>query len=430
MKTLIKNDMLIDPLSKRYWIGKKRMMLFVFVTLFFTSGYAQTLSDYLAIAAQNNPEVKAAYAMFEAAMQKSPQVSSLPDPSLTMSAFGQMIETRVGSQEARFSLMQMFPWFGTLRAKESAANLMAEAAFQNYLDTKNELYFDVKSMYAELYELKKMIELEEQNQSILNNYKELALSKFRNGKGAMVDVIRIDIKRNESLMNIQLLKDKNYPLQVAFNNMLNRDVEEMINIPSSLLIESYEDTISDDNIFISNPKLVKLDKQKAAFEAQKIVAKKEGLPMIGFGLDYSIISKRDVENLEMNGQDAIMPMLTVTLPIFRKKYKAAQKEMDFMLEATNYEQQAIKNNLTSSFKIAEYELAKAGKLIDLYKNQTERTEQAIKLLLSTYSNSNTDFEEILRMNQDLLMYQTATTTEIKNQFTAQSKIDYLLSKEE
>ncbi|MGB5362561.1 MAG: TolC family protein, partial [Aureibaculum sp.] len=348
--------------------------------------YTQSLSDYLTIAAQNNPEVKATYAMFEAAMQKSPQVSSLPDPSITMSAFGQMIETRVGSQEARFSLMQMFPWFGTLSAKENAANLMAEAVFQNYLDTRNEVFFNLKRMYAELYELKKMIELEEENLSILTTYKELAITKFRNGKGAMVDVIRIDIKRNESLTNIQILKDRNYPLQVAFNSMLNRGVEDVINIPSSLLIESYQDAISDDNIFISNPKLVKLDKQKASFEAQKIVSKKEGLPMIGFGLDYSIISKRNVENLEMNGQDAIMPMMTVTLPIFRKKYKSAQKEVDFMLQANDYEQEAVKNNLVSTFKLAEFDLIKSGKLIDLYKDQTERTEQAIKLLLSAYSN--------------------------------------------
>ena len=41
-----------------------------------------------------------------------------------------------------------------------------------------------------------------------------------------------------------------------------------------------------------------------------------------------------------------------------------------------------------------------------------------------------DFEEILRMNQDLLMLETATVTANKNEFTAQSQIDYLLSKEE
>jgi len=430
MKTLIIINMLIDSLSRKFWIGKKRMILLMFVTLLFTNGYSQSLSEYLTLAAQNNPEVKAAYAGFEAAMQKSPQVSSLPDPSLTMSAFGQMIETRVGRQEARFSIMQMFPWFGTLSAKENAANLIAEASFQNYLDARNEIFLNVKSMYAELYELNKMIEFEEQNLSILNTYKELAITKFRNGKGAMVDVIRIDIKRNESITNIQLLKDKHVPLQVTFNNILNRGIDQIINIPSTLLIELNDNSLSSDSLFTFNPKLVKLDKQRGSLEAQKAVAKKEGYPMIGLGLDYSIISKREVANLDMNGQDAIMPMLTVTLPIFRKKYKAAQKEVDFMLQATEYQQESVRNSLVSSFKIAQYDFEKAAKLVELYNEQTKRTEQAINLLLSAYSNSNTDFEEILRMNQDLLMYQTATATETKKQFTAQSKIDYLLSKEE
>ncbi|HSQ47496.1 MAG TPA: hypothetical protein VLM44_11335, partial [Lutibacter sp.] len=70
---------------------------FLIFVLIFNSikGQSQTLKEYLVIAAQNNPEVKAAYSEFEAAMQKSPQVSSLPDPSLTMSAFGRMIETRI-----------------------------------------------------------------------------------------------------------------------------------------------------------------------------------------------------------------------------------------------------------------------------------------------------------------------------------------------
>jgi len=422
--------MILNKSLRNICNGKKQFISIVILIFFAANTYSQSLSDYLEMSAQNNPEVKAAYARFEAAMQKSPQVSSLPDPSLTMSSFGRMIETRVGRQEARFSIMQMFPWFGTLSSKENAANLMAEAAFQNYVDNRNEIFFDVKSMYAELYELNRMIELEEQNLTILNTYKELAITKFKNGKGAMVDVIRIDIKRNESITNIQLLKDKNLPLQVTFNNILNRGVDEIINIPSSLSVGLNDYSISNDSLFIINPKLVKLDKQRESLEAEKIVAKKEGYPMIGLGLDYSIISKREVANLDMNGQDAIMPMLTVTLPIFRKKYKAAQKEVEFMLQATEYQQESVKNSLVSSFKIAKYDLEKAEKLIDLYKDQTGRTKQAIKLLLSTYSNSNTDFEEILRMNQDLLMYQTATATETKNQFTAQSKIDYLLSKEE
>src|SRR5690606_7581265 len=103
------------------------------------------------VAAENNPRLLAAYAEFEAAMQRAPQVSGLPDPTLTAGTFGGM-ETLMGTETANFQLMQMFPWFGTLGKKEDAANLMAEAKFQQYLDAKNDVLFRVKSMYAELYE--------------------------------------------------------------------------------------------------------------------------------------------------------------------------------------------------------------------------------------------------------------------------------------
>jgi outer membrane protein TolC len=275
-----------------------------------------------------------------------------------------------------------------------------------------------------------MIELEEQNLQILNDYRELALSKFKSGKGAMVDVVRIDIKRDERQTNIQLLKDQKQPLQVEFNSLLNRDLDAMITIPDALPLVENDTPFVKDSLFNSNPKLIGLDKKIESFEAQKKVAKKEGYPMIGLGLDYSIISKRDVPGLEMNGQDAIMPMLSVTLPIFRKKYNAKQKEVDLMLQATNYEKQAVKNNLQTSYSMANYNVSKAKTLKGLYKKQTESTQQAISLLIAAYSNSGTDFEEILRMNQDLLMLQSATVSANKNQFIAQSTLEYLISKQE
>jgi outer membrane protein TolC len=307
---------------------------------------------------------------------------------------------------------------------------MAEATFQKFIDSRNEVFLEIKKTYAEIYEINEMIQLEVENLQILNNYREISLSKFKNGKGAMVDVVRIDIKRNESEANIQLLKDQNQPLQMEFNSLLNRDLNAMINIPDSLPLVENDIPMENDSLFVSNPKLLGLDKKIASFEEQKKVVNKEGLPMIGLGLDYSIISKRDVPNLKMNGQDAIMPMLSVTLPVFRKKYNAKQKEVDLMLQATSFEKQAVKNNLQTTYSRAHYNVSKSKTLKELYKKQTESTKQAISLLLAAYGNSGTNFEEILRMNQDLLMLQTATVSANKNQFIAQSTIDYLTSKQE
>lgn len=402
--------------------------LIVLSVLFSVSLSGQTLDEYLLIASKNNPEVKSAYLKFEAALQKSPQVSALPDPTFSVSAFGKMIETRVGPQEARFTLTQMFPWFGTLAAKENAANLMAEAAFQMYLDTKNEVFFNVKKVYAEMFELQQIIMLEQENLEILNSYKKLALSKFENGKGAMVDVVRIDIKRNESLTNIQILQKRKEPLETAFNSMLNRESLFEIQFPTELPKANLNLNIKTDSLFNNNPKVVQLDRQKEAFEAQKIVAIKEGYPKIGVGLDYSIISKRDVPDLAMNGQDAIMPMLSVTLPVFRKKYKGAQKEAEYMIAATEEKKVAVTNNLMANYSSAQYDVSKSIDLLNLFDIQLKSTNQAIALLIAAYSNSGSDFVEILRLNQDELMYEKAIAAEIKNQFTAQAKLDYLLSK--
>src|SRR5690554_5553407 len=284
--------------------------------------YSQSLDDYLKEAAENNPELKASYAGFEAALQKAPQVSSLPDPTLTVSAFGRMIETRLGAQEARFSLTQMFPWFGTLKAQKDAAVARADARFMEYINQRSALFVEVKTRYAELYVLDKTIALKEQNLEILDSYRELALSGFRSGNAPMVNVVKVDLERDAAKTEVNLLKSRRKPLEAQFNLLLNRDKGMEVVIEDTLVLKSnLIDDTQTEGAFANHPSIVALDNEKSALTSQITAIEKDGLPKIGLGVDYSIISKRTDANPEMNGQDAIMPMLTVTLPIFRNKYK-------------------------------------------------------------------------------------------------------------
>ena len=118
-----------------------------------------------------------------------------------------------------------------------------------------------------------MINLEEQNLQILETYRILSLSKFQNGNGAMVDVVRIDIKRNESSTDIELLKEQYNPLQIGFNSMLNVGLNEPINHIDSLPLNDISFEKYTDDLFDSNPKLVVLDKKKKAYESQKLIEK-------------------------------------------------------------------------------------------------------------------------------------------------------------
>ncbi len=391
--------------------------------------YAQTLDESLLFAAENNPLLKAKYAEFEAAMQKVSQVNSLPDPTLSFGYFISPVETRVGPQRAKLGLSQMFPWFGTLKTAGEVQALQAEAKYQEFLNEKNELFMNVKTAWYSIYEVKQKIALQKENREILGTYKRLATTGYKNGKNTMVDVIRADIMIENSNTEIKLLQDQFRPLSVKFNKLLNREDTLFIDVEEKIGLIDIPLNYRKDSLLVDHPLLQSLDFKMQSAQQAEILSRKKGLPKFGIGLDYVFVGKSSSNVLD-NGKDALMPMVSMSVPIYRGKYKAATKEAQFHQEAiTNYRLNT-ENNLFSSYETALYELQKSQELVLLYETLRLKTNQAISLLETSYSNNGKDFEEILRMQQQLLKYQIAATTEIKKFYVALAKIDYLTAKTE
>lgn len=384
---------------------------------------AQILPDYLKEAAQNNPGLKVAYSEYESAMQRVAQAKGLPDPAFKASAFGQMVETRVGQQMAQFSVDQMFPWFGTLKAKGDVAALEAEAALENFYDTRNELFYKVKAAYYPLYELDETVKLQEENLEILNTYKTLATSRFQNSRGPMADVIRVNIMIDDMTTEINILKTKRKALVTTFNKLLNRGDDEEVIVADTLTIPAAASVPKDS--LINNPKLASLEKMAAASETRRTVARKEGMPMLGLGFNYIVINKRTDMDVPDNGKDAYMPMFTITLPIYRKKYKAMAKEAELMKTSYDEMKNNMANELISMYEMSRFEMDQSRQLADLYNKQIQQTKQATDLITTAVSNSNEDFEDILEMQQKVLMYKVKQIQAIVSYKTSEAKLQYL-----
>lgn len=395
---------------------------------------AQTLSNYYRIAADNNPGLQAQYREVEAALQQVPQMRSLPDPTLSVSAFGQMVETRVGPQQARFSLSQMFPWFGTLNAQGNAATRMAEARFQAFLDARNKLYYEVAAAYYPLFELREWTRIEQENLEILESYKTISNSKFKNGMGTMVDVLRVDIMLQESRTNLDILMQKEKPLRTSFNKLLNRDELDPVVILDSLALEPVPVTALEDSLLVNHPLLNAMDMQVLAGEEAERAAFLQGLPKLGVGVDYILIGEREdlpagSPNIPVdNGKDAIMPMVSVTLPIFRGKYRASVREAQLMQERYAFQKNEVANRLTASFQSAVYELNRQQDLVELLDRQILESQQALNLLFTAYGNSGKDFEEVLRMQQQLLQFNKLKITALTQHRLAAAQLEYITAK--
>ena len=390
---------------------------------------AQNLEESLKIAAENNPLLKAKYAEFEAALQKVAQVKGLPDPTFSFGYFVSPVETRVGPQQAKIGLTQMFPWFGTLKSAGNVYSLKAEAKYQEFVNAKNELFMQVKSAWYPIYEVNQKIVLQRENKAILSSYKQLATTKIKNGQSSMVDVIRVDIMVENTDTEIKLLEEQIKPLVVQFNKLLNREESTTFQVDETIELIEIPINYRKDSLFVNHPLLKALDlKMQSAQEAEKL-SKKQGLPKLGVGLDYVFVGQGN-NTFSDNGKDVFMPMVSLSIPIYREKYKAATKEEQFNQEAIANYKINIENTLTSNYEATWYELEKSRQLIELYDTQIVKTKQAIRLLETAYSNSGKDFEEVLRMQQELLKYQIATATETKSFYMALAKLDYLTSKTE
>jgi outer membrane protein TolC len=132
-----------------------------------------------------------------------------------------------------------------------------------------------------------------------------------------------------------------------------------------------------------------------------------GYPMVGLGINYSLINKSNssMADPSMNGKDMIMPMVTVTLPVYRKKYNAMKTEADLLKSATLQNYQATANSLQIEYYRAVQLYQDSERRIKLYENQYQLASKSLELILKSFSTSASGLTDVLRVRQQTLDYE-------------------------
>lgn len=391
----------------------------------------ENLTAYLQIAADNNPGLKATFNDYMAAMEKVPQVGTLPNPNIAFGYFVQPVETRVGPQEWRFNIAQSFPWFGLLAAKEDVATEMANAKYELFENTKSNLFFEVKTAYYNYYFIIKAIEITEGNIEILEVFKRLSLVKIEAGNASTVDELRVELELNDLKNQLALFADTKYALQVKFNNLLNRDDLEQIIVPDVLWQEELPQDKLDllNEIYSSNHQIKSIEHKLNAFLNQEEVAKKEGLPKFNIGLNYTVVGENPSSTASDNGNDAFLfPSVGISIPLYRKKYKALIKEAQYFQEMEENKKEDKKNTLSTIYESTHKDFNDGSRRISLNAKQSEIAKKVLDILITSYSTNARDFEEVLRIERQLLMYDLAYQKALTDKNAAVAFIQYLLGK--
>lgn len=410
----------------------KKIVIIMTIALIALSGTLsaqKVLNQYLQTAAENNPGLKVKFNEYMAALERVPQVGALPDPTVAFGYFVQPIETRLGPQQAKISASQMFPWFGTLSARENSVEALAKAKFELFEETKSKLFYDVKATYYNLFFTEKAIGITLENIEILSSFKNLANINVESGLASAVDAYRVEMEINDFENQLALLRDNSTVLRVKFNNLLNvddaTDIQIATELSESILLSKQAEL---DSIMANNNALSSFDYQLEGLEYSIKSATKEGLPQFSIGLEYAFIGE-GTSTASIAGQDAfVFPTVGISIPLYRSKYKAKVQEVIYLQEAKNFEKSDKQNTLTVLFESVWKDYQDANRRYSLYQEQTELAQKSLSILESKYATNNIDFVEILRMERKLLKYSLELEKATVDKEAAVAFIQYLQGK--
>jgi len=402
----------------------KKALLILSSFLFVLSVQSQELQTLIDEALTNNPEIQKFDFQYQIASEKVNEVNSLPNTEFNAGFMAVKPEMDMPMERFRVSVMQMLPWFGTITARENYASSMADAQYVEVTIAKRKLALSVSQFYYQLYETSAKQEVLDKNLALLESYESLALTSLEVGKASAVDVLRLQIRQNELIQEKDVLAQQNKGIQAALNSLMNRDYNLEVAVVTTMDIPE-DDFFNGYDALSLNPELLKYDKLFASVEQSELLNEKEGGPMIGFGLEY--INQEKSPMITSSYKDMIMPMVSVSIPIFNKKYKSQTRQNDLRKQEIQSQKDERLNTLTSELSKAISQRNQSRIKFKTQKNNLKQAENAEEILIKNYETGTINFNDVLDIQELQLKFQMGQIETTKLYYEQSALINYLIN---
>ncbi len=387
-----------------------------------------TLSDYLAYAALNNPGLEAAFNRWKAALEKILPARSLPDPRFTYGYFIESVETRVGPQRQKFSISQMFPWYGKLKSSSEMKLAEANAAEEHYRMEKLKLFYQVKNAYYEYYYLARSIAITRENLDLLSYFEEIIRTKYAVGASNHPDLIKAQIEQGKLDDRWRQLIDMKEPIIARLNAALNRPVYRELPEPKSIPEEKIAATDQELIALLrsANPELKALE-----FDIEKArnaidLAQREFIPDVSLDMTW-IDTGTDNVTAEDAGKDAVIAGISINLPIWYSNYKAAERSARAGFLAAQNTMKNKENALFYEVELSLFNYRDAERKVNLYRDTLiPKGKQSLQATEAAYRTGKLDFLNLIDAQRILLEFQLSCERALTNQAQRLAELEELV----
>jgi cobalt-zinc-cadmium efflux system outer membrane protein len=360
------------------------------------------LSQLLAEAVENNPQVSAANHGAQAARQMVPQVTTLPDPKFTYQQLSVgSPKLFAGYTNSDFSYIgvgasQELPYPGKLRLRGDVVQRDADTKLAEVEVTKTSIADAIKADYLQLAYLQQTLGILRQNEAVLDQLIEDATAHYQVGHGMQQDVLQAQVNRTKIVKEITMHHQLMGQTQAHLKGLLNRDQGSPDIVTDELIATPLQRTSEELLAMVrqSNPQIQVDASSIRKQDAQLTSAKSEGKPDFEVGYMY--------QNTDRKYRD----YYTFTFDVRFPRKTRVNAEIAEATERRSESQQTLNAHLQQQLAEVQEGYVKATSDEELLREYREglvpQADAAFRATLNAYASNREQFIHVLSYFTDLL----------------------------
>ena len=375
----------------------------IFSASFSCAGESQSLNlrEIIAEALKNNPQIKASYQRYEAALARVKLLRTLADPRFEyeydkITADMDAVMRGKTSPMRTYTISQEIPFPTKLFLRKHAAEKEANSLRDEYKEKENEIIQKVKETYFMLSLTNREIQITQDTKILLDQLIRTLTNRYSIGQASQPEVLKAQTEYSKLDNELVLLEQKKKISQAMLKSLLNRPQDSELAEPPVQFEEN--SLIVDKTRLLSlmknnRPELKAFREMVGKAEVDYTLAKQEYLP------DFMVRYRREEKDGSL-GEWA--GMVGVTIPLwFWDKQDSVVKEAKAQLEEMKLEYQALENMISYELEAALAGVEAQKRLTKLYETsflpQAEASFRSASIGFEAGKNDFLDFLDSERM---------------------------------
>ncbi len=403
-------------------------------------GSKVNLTDLLQYANNHNPGLLSQQASIKAAHQRTSSAGTLPDPMFTYGSFLTPIETRLGPQERKFSLVQKLPWPQKLGLKRKQARQSENIADLNLEANRQSLFYQIKISYFELAYQREAEQLTSDNILLFEQLTPVVRAAYGSGNVSQAALLQIQMEIEKLKNRFDQLLDLQQAQTAVLNALLGRDIKTPLpkfqktdtsdQITAAVNNGQFDVTIETlrDLLTLNNPDLQLAEAKIKLTGTTADLAGKSYFPDLSIGVHYIQTGTAVDPTMPDSGQDPLLATISFNLPLWPGNHSALRAETKHLHTAASFAQKDRQNKLSSELDIALAGWRNARRQIVLYNDKlVPLTEQVYEVTAAAFAADQVGYTSLIEAQMSLLTTRLSLHRALADFAVKQAKLELLIS---